>query len=152
MAKITTLPQAMELIRKLREENETLRLKAIGKRSDGTIDRYTEMEANELRELVIKRSGDPDSIVRGLHSRQRSIAMREWLREHPAKGGTATKKPAAKVTATKKPARRVVEEAPVKKPKRPAKPEPAPVARKKPSAKPAAKPAAKPKRTGRSMD
>lgn len=140
--KITTLPQAMELIRKLREENETLRLKAIGKRSDGTIDRYTEMEANELRELVIKRSGDPDSIVRGLHSRQRSIAMREWLREHPAKGGTATKKPA----------RRVVEEAPVKKPKRPAKPEPAPVARKKPSAKPAAKPAAKPKRTGRSMD
>jgi hypothetical protein len=88
-----------------------------GVRSDGTVDKYTNMQSAELRELVERAGGDPDEIVEGFHSRQRAIKMREWLRANVrTKKTTAAKdtKPAKKTTR---------------------KPEPAPVVKKKPKAK-----------------
>ena len=128
MAKITTLAQALEVIKKLREENAALSIKAMGKRSDGTIDKYTDMEAAELRALVIRRGGEPDEVVKGLHSRQRSIAMREWLREHTA-GGKVSKprrlseREIEEIASPKKVRKPKAEAVPARKPKKPAKPE-----------------------------
>jgi len=69
----------------LQAELDQALVRKVGIRSDGTVDRYTEMPAAALRDLVIRRGGDPDEIVEGLHSRQRAIRMREWLRANPAK-------------------------------------------------------------------
>lgn len=141
MAKITTLDQALKVIRQLREENDALRIRAVGVRSDGTLDRYTDMESAELRALVIKRSGDPDEIVQGLHSRQRSIRLRQWLREHPAKGEKTAKAVTKKTVKAPTPA-------PVVKKRKP------PVAEvpvKKARAKVVEAPAKKKRTTGRSM-
>ena len=55
-----------------------------GVHSSGVEDKYTLMNSDELRALIIKRGGNPDEIVEGYHSRQRSIMMREWLRANPA--------------------------------------------------------------------
>jgi hypothetical protein len=128
--KITTLEQAKAYIKTLEAERDALRLKAIGHRSDGTIDKYTDMEAAELRALIERRGGDPDEIAKGAHSRGRSVLMRQWLRSHPGKGAKA--EPVKSVT---------------KKPKRP--PEPPPVAKKRKPKVVEAPPARKPKKAAK---
>src|ERR1700740_1404770 len=105
MAKMpTTLPNAIgvikrqaEEIRSLQTQLEAARARKQGLRSSGVQDRYTEMQVTDLRALIIKRHGNPDEVVEGLHSRARSIAMREWLRENgPQKTGKTDTTPAKK--------------------------------------------------------
>lgn len=92
MAKNVDYPKLVASLRKRIAQLETevaeLKIRRAGVRSDGTIDKYTDMEAVELRPLIIKRGGDPDEIVKGLHSRQRSIRMREWLRANSSTKAT----------------------------------------------------------------
>ena len=120
MAKMpTTLPNAIgvikrqaEEIRSLQTQLEAARARKQGLRSSGVQDRYTEMQVTDLRALIIKRHGNPDEVVEGLHSRARSIAMREWLRANPAK------KPAAYYYTPDKKTKRVVKPAAKAKAKR----------------------------------
>lgn len=121
----------------LTEQLEAALARKNGLRSPvGVHDRYSDMEAPELRELVIKRGGDPDEIAKGFHSRARSIKLREWLRAtKPAKSDfqkrDAKEARAATNSAPAKKVRHAAPEpevvAPVRKAKRVAKaPEPAP--------------------------
>lgn len=79
----SALKAALQQIKVLEAELAIALEKREGIRSDGTVDKYTNMEASELRELIAKRGGNPNSVVAGFHSRQRSIKMREWLRANP---------------------------------------------------------------------
>lgn len=69
-------------IKKLESELELALKRKEGIKSSGVVDKYSDMQAAQLRGLVIKRGGNPDEVVEGLHSRQRAIVLREWLRSH----------------------------------------------------------------------
>ena len=141
---IKTLEQAMKVIKarnvritELEAALEAAKSRGGGLRSSGIDDQYTAMESPELRALIIKRSGDPDEIARGYHSRARSIKMREWLRENGPKKTKAAPAPVkTKVKAAPEPVARK---------KRPA-PAPEPVVAKKRKLKVVEAPPAKKKR------
>ena len=71
-----TLAEAIEIIEELRAQ---INLMTAGRST--VTDKYTLMDPENLRALVTKCGGDPDDIVAGHHSRGRSNAMRNWLRE-----------------------------------------------------------------------
>lgn len=76
-------------------------------RGNSVQDKYTEMDAAELRALVIKLKGDPDDIAHGYHSRGRSNALRNWLREQEGERGAKRRLSAReveKIASGKKPA------------------------------------------------
>jgi hypothetical protein len=141
--KIKTLEQAKAYIRELEAERDALLIKAVGHRSDGTIDKYTDMDAAALRELIIKRGGDPDEIAAGAHSRGRSNLMRTWLRTQGGKVKASKPEPPKKTVI--KPKRRPPEPPPVVKKRKKVVAEPVrKVKAKAPAKKPVAKPAKKP--------